>query len=136
MTVVSLGFDEFHNPELIAILNQNSNERTLLSVTNSVLFQRERFDVITCTSTGRRYWDGTAQDWSQILLSDHEIPHRVKNTIEGELSFGDSNIKAGKKMAAMSAISGGRVIKSRNKRGVSWRIWDEEIIKNDNNEPF
>ena len=130
------GFDEFHNPELIAILNQNSNERTLLSVTNSVLFQRERFDVITCTSTGRRYWDGTAQDWSQILLSDHEIPHRVKNTIEGELSFGDSSIKAGKKMAAMSAISGGRVIKSRNKRGVSWRIWDEEITKNDNNEPF
>lgn len=130
------GFDEFHNPELLAIINQNSNDRTLLSVTNSVLFHRERYDVITCTSTGRRYWDGTAQDWSKILLSDHEIPHRVKNTIEGELSFGDSSIKAGKKMAAMAAISGGRVIKSRNNRGVSWRVWDEEITKNDSDEPF
>ena len=130
------GFDEFHNPELLAIINQNSNERTLLSVTNSVLFQRERFDVITCTSTGRRYWDGTAQDWSQILLSDHEIPHRVKNTIEGELSFGDSAIKAGKKMSAMAAISDGRVIKSRNKDGIMWRIWDEQITKNNGKEPF
>jgi len=131
------GFDEFHNPELIAVLNQNSNDRTLLSVTNSVLFNDEyRMDIIEEAGTGRRYWQGTAQQWSNALLISKDIPHRVKNTIEGELSFGDSAIKAGKKMKAMAAISGGRVVKGRTKNGVIWTIWDEEIIKNDSNEPF
>ncbi len=131
------GFDEFHHPQLLAVLNQNSNERTLLSVTTSVLFNDEfRMDITAEAGTGRRYWQGTAQEWSNALLSSKDIPHRVKGTIEGELAYGDSSVKAGRKMASMAAISDGRVTKGRTNRGVIWTIWDSEILKNDDNCPF
>jgi len=135
------GFDEYHHPDLLAVLNQNSNERTLLSVTTSVLFNDEfRMDITAEAGTGRRYWQGTAQEWSNALLSSKDIPHRVKGTIEGELAYGDSAVKAGRKMAAMAAISDGRVTKSRTNRGVIWTVWDggseQEIIENDEKCPF
>lgn len=131
------GFDEFHHPDLLAVLNQNSNERTLLSVTTSVLFNDEyRMDIIAEAGTGRRYWQGTAQEWSNALLSNRDIPHRVKSTIEGELAFGDSSVKAGRKMASMAEISEGRVTKGRTNRGVVWTVWDEKIIENNEECPF
>ena len=123
--ICRFGFDEFHHPDLLAVLNQNSNERTLLSVTTTVLFNDEyRMDVLTCTTTGRRYWEGSAKEWSDALLNNRDIPHRVKSTIEGELGFGDSAIKAGKKMKMMAEISDGRVIRKRVTQGVKWLIWD------------
>jgi hypothetical protein len=128
------GFDEFHHPDLLAVLNQNSNERTLLSVTTSVLFNDEyRMDVLTCTTTGRKYWEGSAKDWSDALLNSKDIPHRVKSTIEGELAFGDSAIKAGKKMKMMAEISDGRIVKGRSNKGVKWLIWD--AVDNEIDEP-
>ena len=131
------GFDEFHHPELLDVLNQNSNERTLLSVTTSVLFNDEyRMDIVAEAGTGRRYWQGTAQEWSNALLTSKDIPHRVKSTIEGELAFGDSSVKAGRKMAVMAEISDGRVVKGRTKKGIVWTIWDEKIIENNEECPF
>jgi len=128
------GFDEFHHPDLLAVLNQNSNERTLLSVTTSVLFNDDyRMDVLTCTTTGRKYWEGSAKDWSDALLNSKDIPHRVKSTIEGELAFGDSAIKAGKKMKMMAEISDGRIVKGRSNKGVKWLIWD--AVDNEIDEP-
>ncbi len=131
------GFDEFHHPELLDVLNQNSNERTLLSVTTSVLFNDEyRMDIVAEAGTGRRYWQGSAQEWSNALLTSKDIPHRVKSTIEGELAFGDSSVKAGRKMAVMAEISDGRVVKGRTKKGIVWTIWDEKIIENNEECPF
>lgn len=132
------GFDAYHHPELLEVLNQNSNSRTLLSATTEAIFGDEfNVSVLTCTNTGRQYWDGTAKEWAHSLLSNRELPHRVKSTIEGELAFGDSAIKAGKKIKEMADVSGGRVVKMHTKKGTVWRIWDvEEIIKNDDNEPF
>ena len=119
------GFDSFHHSDLLAVLNQNSNERTLLSVTTAVLFSDEfRIDILEEAGTDRRYWRGTAQEWSAALLSSKDIPYRVKGTIEGELAYGDSAVKAGRKMAAMAAISEGRVTKGRTKKGVVWTVWD------------
>ena len=58
-------------------LNQNSNERTLLSVTTEVLFNDEfRVDVLTCATTGRQYWEGSAKEWSHALLSSKDISHQ------------------------------------------------------------
>jgi len=132
------GFDEFHHPELLEVLNQNSNERTLMSATMSAFFGDEfRVDILTCTTTGRRYWQGTAKDWSDALLSSKAIPHRVKNTVEGELAFGDSAIKAGVKIKAMAAISAGRVTSRHTKRGNMWCIYESANDENENeNEPF
>ena len=131
------GFDEFHHPDLLAVLNQNSNERTLLSVTTAVLFNDEyRMDVIDEAGTGRRYWQGSAQEWSNALLSSKDIPHRVKSTIEGELAYGDSAIKAGKKIAAMAEISNGRVVKGRTNKGIIWTVWDDKITENNEECPF
>lgn len=132
------GFDSYHHADLLAVLNMNSNTRTLLSATTEALFTYEfNVNILTCASTGRQYWDGTAKQWAHSLLSNRDLPHRVKNTIEGELAFGDSAIKAGKKIKEMADISDGRVIKMHTKKGTVWRIWnDAEIIKNDDNEPF
>lgn len=132
------GFDAYHHPELLEVLNQNSNSRTLLSATTEAIFGDEfNVSVLTCTNTGRQYWDGTAKEWAHSLLSNRDLPHRVKSTIEGELAFGDSAIKAGKKIKEMADVSGGRVVKMHTKKGTVWRIWDvEDIIKNDDNEPF
>jgi hypothetical protein len=134
------GFDEFQHPDLLAVLNQNSNDRTLLSVTNAVLFNDEfRMDVVTCATTGRRYWDGSAREWSSALMSSKNIPFRVRGTVEGMLAFGDSAIKAGKKMSDMAAISDGLVIKGRNNKGVVWRIWevsDTDLPGDAENDPF
>ncbi len=135
------GFDEFHHPELLDVLNQNSNERTLLSVTTSVLFNDEyRMDIVQEAGTGRQYWQGSAQQWSTALLNSKDISHRVKGTIEGMLAYGDSAVKAGQRMKAMAEISNGRVVKGRTKKGVIWTIWDDkepqEIIENNDNNPF
>ena len=133
------GFDQFHHPDLLDVLNQNSNERTLLSVTTEVLFNDEfRVDVLSCATTGRRYWEGSAKEWSHALLSNKDISHRVKGTVESELAFGDSAIKAGKKIKDMSEISNGRVeLKGHTKKGNLWRIWDDnEMEVDDENAPF
>jgi len=132
------GFDSYHHSDLLAVLNQNSNSRTLLSATTEALFNDEfSVSVLTCADTGRQYWDGTAKQWAHALLSNRDLPHRVKGTIEGELAFGDSAIKAGKKIKEMADVSDGRVIKMHTKKGTVWRIWDNaEIIENDDNEPF
>lgn len=132
------GFNRFHHPDLLAILNQNSNERTLLSATDMALFNDEyRMDVLTNAGTGRRYWQGSALDWSQALLSSKAIPHRVKNTVEGELAFGDSNRKAGKKIAAVAGISDGRFVRSRNNKGIIWTIHEPVFAQYDcEDDPF
>ena len=133
------GFDSYHHPDLLDVLNQNSNERTLLSVTTEVLFNDEfRVDVLSCATTGRRYWEGSAKEWSHALLSNKDISHRVKGTVESELAFGDSAIKAGKKIKDMSEISNGRVeFKGHTKKGNIWRVWDDnEMEVDDENEPF
>ena len=135
------GFDSYHHSELLEVLNQNSNERTLLSVTTSVLFNDEfRMDIVQEAGTSRRYWQGSAQQWSNAMLNSKDISHRVKGTIEGMLAYGDSAVKAGQRMKAMAEISNGRVVKGRTKKGVIWTIWDdketEEITKNNDNEPF
>jgi len=133
------GFDQFHHPDLLDVLNQNSNERTLLSVSTEVLFNDEfRVDVLTCATTGRQYWEGSAKEWSHALLSNKDISHRVKGTVESELAFGDSAIKAGKKIKDMSEISNGRVeFKGHTKKGNIWRVWDDnEMEVDDENEPF
>jgi hypothetical protein len=133
------GFDAYHHPDLLDVLNQNSNERTLLSVTTEVLFNDEfRVDVLTCATTGRQYWEGSAKEWSHALLSSKDISYRVKGTVEGMLAFGDSAQKAGKKIKDMAAISGGRVVfKGHTKRGNIWRVWDDnELEIDDENEPF
>ena len=124
--VCRFGFDEYHHPDLLETLNQDSNERTLLSMSDRIFF-RDEFarGVLECTSTGRRYWSGTAVDWADALLDSQIIPRRVKSTIEGELAFGGSKIKAGKKLSDVADISDGRVIKNRSKNGISWTIWSD-----------
>lgn len=131
------GFDEFHHPDLLETLNRDSNERTLLSVTDWVFFDAEYPPVGVTISvdavTGRRYWQGKAQQWSHALLASKEIPHRVKNTVEGELAFGDSAQKSGLRMKAVAGVSGGR-IENRTINGTKyWRIWEAE---NYEKEPF
>ena len=125
------GFDAYHHPDLLDVLNQNSNERTLLSVTTEVLFNDDfRVDVLTCATTGRQYWEGTAKEWSHALLKSKDISHRVKGTVEGELAYGDSAQKAGRKIKDMAAISGGRVIfKGHTKTGNIWKIWDDNALE-------
>lgn len=131
------GFDEFHHPDLLETLNRDSNERTLLSVTDWVFFDAEYPPMgVTISSdavSGRRYWQGRAQQWSHALLSCRDVPHRVKNTVEGELAFGDSAQKSGLRIKAVAAISAGR-IENRTINGTKyWRIWEAE---NYEKEPF
>jgi len=129
------GFDEFHHPELLQTLNQDSNERTLLSITDKVLFRDEfNMGVLTCTATGRRYWQGTAIDWADTLLNSNAVPHKVRSTIEGELAFGGSKVKAGKKLKGVASVSGGRVTRKENSKGIIWTVWDDIDLPENN--PF
>ena len=131
------GFDEFHHQDLLAILNQNSNERTLLSVTDLVLFGDDyRDDVMRCAVTQRRYWEGKAKDWARALMSSQSVPHRVKSTVEGELAFGDSAQKAGHKIKAVAEISQGRFEKRKTNGQQVWRIWEQLDDEGCENEPF
>ena len=133
------GFDEYHHSDLLETVNQDSNERTLLSVTDHLLFDdKDDFSNVAIkldSSTSRYYWEGSAVDWANVLLSANRMPQY--RTVSGILAFGDNAIKAGKAMGAMSKISDGRVVKSRSNKGVKWVIWERsEVSEGVENDPF
>ena len=123
------GFNEFHNQELRGAINQNSNERTLLSATDEVFFN-EGCDggIVLDPSTQRYYWEGTAMEWSNLLRKNMKFgPQR---TIDANLSYGDSARAAGKWMGKMEKIADGRIIKIKTSTERRWKIWapiDEEL---------
>jgi hypothetical protein len=131
-TDLRFGFNRFHNPDLLAVLNQNSNDRTLLSVTDMVFFDSdfyaEGFRLDIHQGTQRRYWRGKASQWSKFLLLSRDIPHKVKSTVEGELGFGDSAVKAGLKLKSIAEISKGRVVRDKGGERL-WTIWEREDIE-------
>ena len=133
------GFDEYHHSDLLETVNQDSNERTLLSVTDHLLFDdKDDFSNVAIkldSSTSRYYWEGSAVEWANVLLSANRMPQY--RTVSGILAFGDNAIKAGKAMGAMSKISDGRVVKSRSSKGVKWVIWERsEVSEEVENDPF
>ena len=133
------GFDEYHHPELLATVNQDSNERTLLSVTDHLLFDNKgdfsEAIINLDHSTSRYYWEGSAVEWANILLSANRMPQY--RTVSGMLAFGDNAIKAGKAMRSMSKISDGRVINRRGKRDKTWIIWERsDVADSVENDPF
>ena len=121
------GFDEFHHRELVDTLNHDSNERTLLSETDRYFFRSEYppNGVFEHAGTGRRYWSGTAIEWSDALLRSDDMPRKVRGTVEGELAFGGSKVKAGQKLRAVADISDGRIQRKENGKKISWTIWDD-----------
>ena len=130
------GFDEFHHKELVDALNHDSNERTLLSETDRCFFRAEYppAGVTEHAGTGRRYWSGTAIEWSDALLKSENMPRKVRGTVEGELAFGGSKVKAGQKLRAVADISDGRIERKENGKKISWTIWDDVDMPDD--DPF
>lgn len=129
------GFDEYHHPELLGTLNLHSNPRTMLSATDWLLFSGQGYHGFDMGNReGRCYYDVKAIDWGMALLNkDANLPHRMKNTIEGEL-FGINATQAGKCMKAMSEVSNGRVTQVSINGTRWWRIWKDDTV--DSADPF
>jgi len=122
------GFDEYHNPSLIQTVNQNSNERTLLSVTDSCLFGQDNMGVELhlCKNTTiphqRQYWEGTAKQWAEILLKDTYNP--AFQVVKSSLAFGNGAEAAGKHLARVAGVADGRITRRRTNTGSVWKIYD------------
>ncbi len=129
------GFDEYHHPDLLGTLNQHSNPRTMLSATDWLLFSGQGYHGFEVGNRdGRLYYDVKAIDWGMALLNkDANLPHRMKNTIEGEL-FGINATQAGKCIKAMSEVSNGRVAQVSINGTRWWRIWKDDTT--DSVDPF
>jgi len=124
------GFDEYHHPDLIQTINQDSNERTMLSVTDNLLFNnRNDFSatIYLDTTLQRHYWTGTAKEWGDLLLADKFSPQA--KTLAGELAYGDASKKAGKALSKIAKIADGRVIQLKRefKKDRQWKIWERVI---------
>ena len=131
------GFNEWHHPELLEIVNQDSNERTLLSATDEIFFdQRDDFSnaIKLDPSTQRYYWEGTALEWAKLLCEARHLP--THKTISGMLSYGDAATKAGKVISAMAKISNGRVIQRRVESNRLWKIWQRIEEPHFDDDPF
>ena len=124
------GFDEFHDHALLETINQDTNERTLLSATDEIFFGKDSIvPVQLCPTLQRTYWIGTASEWSELLRADKF--HGASKTINGELAYGCAAQKAGKVMARVSTVSDGRVVKDNTRNARRWRIWspkDDEPV--------
>lgn len=129
------GFDEFHHSDLLEVINQDSNERTLLSATDEIFFGKDSIvPEKLCPTTQRTYWTGTASDWSEILRAEKH--HGASKTINGELSYGSTSKKAGKVLARMAKVSDGRVIKDDSRTSRGWRIWSPQEESDVDGDPF
>lgn len=135
------GFDEYHNPRLIQTVNQNSNERTLLSVTDSCLFGDDNVGVQLhlCKNTTiphqRQYWEGTAKQWAEILLKDTYNP--AFQVVKSSLAFGNGAEAAGKHLARVAGVADGRIMRKRTNMGTLWKIYDPvELTGDDGSNPF
>jgi hypothetical protein len=119
------GFDEFHHPDLLAVLNEHSNPRTLLSATDWLLFSGQGgHGLDVSVRDGKRYCDVKALDWGMALLNrDSNLPARMRNTVEGEL-FGITARSAQKTMQSVADVSGDRVTKVTIQGARYWRIWE------------
>lgn len=122
------GFNRFHHPSLLQTVNQNSNERTLLSVSDDCLFRDDlNLGVVLklckiATSAGRQYWEGTALEWSKILLKQDR--HAAFSVVRSALAFGNNAKAAGKCLAKVAAVSDGRIIKKPTRTQTLWKIYE------------
>jgi hypothetical protein len=62
------------------------------------------------------------------------MPRKVRGTVEGELAFGGSKVKAGQKLRAVADISDGRIQRKENGKWIKWTIWDDVDFPED--DPF
>jgi hypothetical protein len=122
------GFDEFQHADLLQVVNQNSNERTLLSATNELLFTEEKNLGVTlhkcklAQTPQRLYWQGTALEWREIMLKDDR--HPARKVITSALAYGDSAEAAGKALAKVAEVADGRILSTRTRTGTIWKIYD------------
>ena len=119
------GFDEFHHPDLLAVLNEHSNPRTLLSATDWLLFSGQGgHSLDVSVRDGKRYCDLKAIDWGMALLNrDSNLPARMRNTVEGEL-FGINKVTAGRCMRSVANVSNDRITEVTIRGSRYWRIWE------------
>jgi hypothetical protein len=126
------GFDSYQSAKLLDSINANSNERTLLSLTDDMLFSGIGFDEL---ETDNRKWEGTAEDWANAMLNHSSFSFEMKKFIIAHLSFGDRSKVAGHQLKKMEKVSEGRITRKRSSTTRLWVIHETAPATKENSQP-